>query len=226
VSCLAKSLGKPCRLSGNSAGDSGEAIGAVIDREHSRHDGEKNLGGANVARGLVPPDVLLAGLQGQAVGGVTIGVFGDADEAAGHLALEPFANREIACMRSTKAQRNSEALRCPHSNIGAHFTRWDNQRHRQQVCRHNGQCLVGVQSLNGRARIHNASRRAGVLDKPTKALGQRALKISFHDLDSQWFRTTANDRLGLLQCVLVYQEHRAFLLRGAAGQQHRLGHSG
>ena len=65
---------KPCRLSSNSPGDSGEAIGAVIDREHSRHDGEKNLGGANVARGLVAPDVLLAGLQGQAVGGVAIGV--------------------------------------------------------------------------------------------------------------------------------------------------------
>jgi len=198
VPCPAKSLGKPCRLGSNGAGDSGETIGAVVDSKHSRHHGEKDLGGTNVARGFVSPDVLFPGLQSQAVGGVAIGVFGDADEAARHLALQPFANREIACMRSTKAQRNSKALRCPHSNIGAHFTRRDNQRHGQQIRGHNGQCLMGVKSLNGGARIHNASRGAGVLDKPTKALGEGALKISFHDFDSQWFRATSHDCFGLL----------------------------
>ena len=47
-----------------------QAVGAVVDGVHARHDGEQHLGGADVARRLLAADVLLAGLQGEPVGRV------------------------------------------------------------------------------------------------------------------------------------------------------------
>ena len=44
-----------------------DALRAVVDAVHGRDVGEEGLRGADVRGGLVPPDVLLAGLQGQAV---------------------------------------------------------------------------------------------------------------------------------------------------------------
>jgi hypothetical protein len=40
---------------------------AMINRVHRRNDREKNLGGADVARSFVAPDVLLSGLQCQPI---------------------------------------------------------------------------------------------------------------------------------------------------------------
>ncbi len=50
-------------------GDRPQAVRAVVDGVHRGHDGEQHLRGADVARRLLAPDVLLAGLQGQPVGG-------------------------------------------------------------------------------------------------------------------------------------------------------------
>ena len=65
-----------------------QALGAVVDGVHRRDDGEEHLGGADVGRGLVAADVLLAGLQGEAVGRATLGVDGHTDQAAGQVPLE------------------------------------------------------------------------------------------------------------------------------------------
>ena len=47
----------------NAAGNSLQALGAVIDAVEARDDREQRLGGTDVAGGLVPANVLLAGLQ-------------------------------------------------------------------------------------------------------------------------------------------------------------------
>ena len=64
-------------------------------REHHR---EQHLGGADVAGGLLRPDVLLTGLQGQTVGRRAVGVDGDSDQSAGQVALEPGPYREKSGM--------------------------------------------------------------------------------------------------------------------------------
>ena len=51
----------------DSAGYGLDALGAVVDAVHGGDVGEEGLGRADVGRGLVPPDVLLAGLEGQPV---------------------------------------------------------------------------------------------------------------------------------------------------------------
>src|SRR5213078_3062197 len=43
-----------------------QALGPVVHRVHARHHGQQHLRGADVARGLLAADVLLACLQGHA----------------------------------------------------------------------------------------------------------------------------------------------------------------
>ena len=92
------------------ARDPPEALGAVVHRVHRRHDGEEDLGGADVGRGLVAADVLLARAEREAHGRIALGILGDADEAAGHLALEGIASGEEAGVGSAEAERYAEAL--------------------------------------------------------------------------------------------------------------------
>ncbi len=55
-----------------------EPFWAVIHGVHGRHNGQEDLGGADVAGGLIPADVLLPGLKGQPKGGIAVGILGDA----------------------------------------------------------------------------------------------------------------------------------------------------
>ena len=64
-----------------------KAFRAVMDGIHRGEGGEEGLGGADVARGTVAADMLLPGLEGEAVGGTTGAVFGDSDQAAREEAL-------------------------------------------------------------------------------------------------------------------------------------------
>ena len=50
--------------------DAAQALGAVVDRVHARHDGEQHLRRADVAGRLLAADVLLAGLQRHAQRGL------------------------------------------------------------------------------------------------------------------------------------------------------------
>src|SRR5216683_1972870 len=88
--------------------DRAQAARAVINRIHGRDDGEKDLGRANVARGFVAPDVLLARLQGEAIGGSAFDVMGNANQTTGHVSFVLIAGRKISGVRSAKAERNTE----------------------------------------------------------------------------------------------------------------------
>ena len=67
--------------------DFAQAIRSVITGVHRRHVGQQCLRGADVARSLVAPNVLLARLQRQPEGRPAARVFGHPYNAPGHLAL-------------------------------------------------------------------------------------------------------------------------------------------
>ncbi|KZX20287.1 hypothetical protein ACH61_02610 [Rathayibacter tanaceti] len=99
-------------------GDRGESVGAVVDRVHRRHHGQQHLRGADVGGRLLAADVLLAGLQRQAVGRVARRVLAHADQAAGGAgARVPCAPRgsRRAVRRSPSARRSAARCRprCP-----------------------------------------------------------------------------------------------------------------
>src|SRR6266498_502539 len=97
---------------------------AMIDGIHRGDNGEENLRRADVARGFVPPDVLLACLQRKAISGAAFGIVRNAHESAGHMTFVLVARGEVGCMRAAKSQRNAEALRITDRNIGTEFSRW------------------------------------------------------------------------------------------------------
>ena len=77
--------------------------------------------------------MLLACLKGQTVGRATVGVARDADEAAGHLALEAFAHGEVAGVRATEAHGHSETLGCADGDVGAELAGARDESECQQI---------------------------------------------------------------------------------------------
>ena len=74
-------------------GNPPQALRPVVDRIHACHDGQEHLRRANVARRLLTPDVLFAGLQRKPVGRLPRDIFGHANNASRHLPLECLSGR-------------------------------------------------------------------------------------------------------------------------------------
>ena len=150
----------------------GHPVGAPRDRlepgrpvVHGVHRGdhrEQDLRGADVARGLVAADVLLAGLQGEAVRGVAVGVDRRADETPGQLAREALADGEEPGVRAAEAERHPEALGGADRDVGAQVAgRGD----------HGGGEQVAGGDHRGAAVVHGLDHRAVVAQRPGGAGG-------------------------------------------------------
>jgi hypothetical protein len=100
-------------------GDAAQALRAMVDRVHAGHDGQQDLGGADVAGGLFAADVLLAGLEGEAERGLTVGVLRNTDQPAGHLAHVFGARGHERGVGAAKAQGHAEALGRADGDVGA-----------------------------------------------------------------------------------------------------------
>ena len=74
VAELLQAIGQSAGVVVHPARNPTQAIGTVVDGVHRGHDGEKDLGRADIARRLVAPDVLLASLEREAIGRPTGGV--------------------------------------------------------------------------------------------------------------------------------------------------------
>ena len=98
---------------------SGPWYTAYIDGDH----GQQHLGGADVGGGLLAADVLLAGLQGEAVGGAAGGVDRHADQPAGQRALVGVAGGQEAGVGPAEAERHAEALGRADHDVGARSRR-------------------------------------------------------------------------------------------------------
>src|SRR6266540_6642715 len=110
VSQLLERRGERSRVRVHPPGDAAQPLRAVIHRVHRGNHGEEYLRGADVARRLLAPDVLLAGLQGHAQRRAPGAVLRNTDDAAREMALELVARREESGMRAAVAQRYAEAL--------------------------------------------------------------------------------------------------------------------
>ena len=104
-------------------GDTTQAARTVVHGVERRHDREQRLCRADVARGFLAPDMLLAGLHGHAQGRAAVAVDGHADDAAGHGALEAVAGREKCGVRSAEAHGYAEALAAADHHVGTELAR-------------------------------------------------------------------------------------------------------
>ena len=159
------------------ARDRAQPLGAVVDGVHRGHDGEQHLGGADVGGRLVAADVLLAGLQGEAVRRAALGVDRDADQAAGQVPLEAGRDRHEAGVRAAVEQRDAEALRGADHDVGAERARATRAgsaragRRRPRPARR----ARGRASIT-RARVEDPAGGAGVLHQHAATARRRAAR--------------------------------------------------
>ncbi len=208
--------------------DAAQPVRSVVDGVAGGHDGQQHLGRADVAGGLLPADVLLAGLQGEPQRRVAVGVAGQADEPAGELAGVLLLHRQVAGVRTAEAQRHPEALGRAHRGVGAQLAGRGEERERQQVGRHRDQRAALVRGLDERRRVRDGAGRArvGQQEPEEVALGQPAGQVGHHQLDAQRHGPGAQHLDGLRQRVGVHHEPRGRRLARAPEQRHRLGGRG
>ncbi len=213
-------------------GDGPQPVGTVVDGVHAGHDGQEHLRGADVAGGLLAADVLLAGLEREAVGAVAVGVDGDAHEAAGQTAREPLAHGHVAGVRSAEAHRHAEALRGADDDVGAQLAGRGDQGEGEQVGGDGDEGAEPVGLLDHRPDVPHGSGGARVLDQHAVDLalgdlGRDALaQVGDDDLDTGRFGAGADHGDGLRQGVRVDEEQALLVLAHAPGQGHGLGGGG
>ena len=114
-------------------GDLAQAFRPVITGVHGSHVGEQCLGRADVAGGFFAANMLFAGLQRKAQGRAAAGIFGNADDAAGHVAFEVVAGGEEGGVRSAVTERDTKTLGAADGDVRAEFTRRFEERESEEI---------------------------------------------------------------------------------------------
>ena len=152
----------------NPVGDGLQPLGAVMNGVKRRHHREQNLGGADVAGGLVPADVLLTGLQGQAQGGTPLGVPGLTHQPARHLAAVGITGGEERCMGTATTHGNPKALGTAHSDVCTEISHGLEQHLRQRINSNGDQGSVRVGPFDTGARVPKPAAASGKLQQDAK----------------------------------------------------------
>ncbi len=204
-------------------GDALEALGAVIHRVHAGQHGGQHLRGADIARGFFAADVLLPGLQRQAISRLSVRVLAHADEAAGHRALERVAHRQITGMRAAQPQRQTETLGGAAGDVGPEFARRHQQGERQEIGRHHDQHAFGLERGDAFAVVAHGAVHARVLQQHAEILTfQRLVHRAGNDLDVQRRGAGVQHFEGLRQHIV--SDEKALRFGGRLARTQRQGH--
>jgi hypothetical protein len=213
----------------DAAGDPAQALGAVVDGVHRGHDREQHLRRADVARGLLAPNVLLARLQRQAVGGVALGVLRHPDEPARQVAPVLVACREERGVRPAVTHRDAEPLRGAERHVGAHLARRHEESEGQQIGRDSDERPFGVRSRGERGEVPHDAVGRRVLRQHAEQSPRREVDRAERarlDADPERLRPRPHHRDRLRVAVLRDEEAVAARLRDRATERHRLGRRG
>ena len=193
-----------------------QPLGALVHGVEGAEQGGEHLGGADVGGSLLAADVLLAGLQGQAVGGLAVLIHREADEAAGQLALQRIGAGHVGGGGATVAHGDTEALGGAHAHIGAEGTGFLEHGEGQQVGRHAAEHL-GVVALGKEVCI--ILHGAGVIRVLHEHTGQgrdgggvEALPIAHDELHAGGLAAGADDIDGLREAGIGHEEGIALAL--------------
>ena len=204
--------------------DLAQAFRPVVHRVHRGGDRQQRLGGADIGRGFFAADVLLAGLERQAVGRVPLRVDGHAYETARHLALELVGNSHVRGVRAAVEQRHTETLRGAHGDICAELARGFQEQQRQRVGGHGGEAAAGVDRFDHRARVDDISLGARVRQHDADEVFADQVRVERGDFHLEIQGTGAlrgdGDDLGVQACV---EKHAATLLHLAGHEADGLG---
>ena len=201
-----------------------EPLRPVVDGIHRGHHRQQHLRRADIRRGLVPADVLLAGLQREAVAGLAARVDGYTDEAARHLALQGIRASHEARVGSAESHRHAESLRRADADIRTELAGWLQQGECEQVRGDDvGDACTGVLCEEFREVIDAATGVRILDDGGEGALGRlEFLPIAHDHRDGERFGA-GDDHVDRLGVAAVGNEDRGALRFPREGQAHRLG---
>ena len=171
VAALHGGGGEQARLEIDPPGDPLQALRPVPYRIHAGDDGEQHLRGADVRGRLFAADMLLAGLQGEAHGRRAGGVEADADEAAGHRALQRVPRGEKGGMRAAETHRHAEALRGADDDVGAHRARGRQQHQAERIGGHDGERAQRMGGVDLGAEVADGAGATGILQHHGEGFG-------------------------------------------------------
>ena len=199
----------------------------MVDRIHAGHNGEQDLRGADVRGGLLAADVLLAGLQGEPVGRLALGIDRDADQAARHRTLVGIAAGHEGCMRAAETERHAEALAVADDDVRTPGTGRADQGQREQVGGDRDQRAARVDGIGQFGVVVDLAEGVGVLQEDAEAVDAGRLGIvADMQFDAEAVGARTHDFEGLRVHRAGDEEHVRLRFRRALGQGHRLGRGG
>ena len=172
-------------------------------------------------------NMLFAGLQRHAVGGVAARILGNADDTARHRADEGFAGGKEGSVRAAKAHRDAEALAGAERDVGAHGTRRLEQDQGHQV---GGDCHGGTLGLEAGDDVGQVADFAVVV-RVLEQGAEKLLVFCRFDTGNDQFEakvggTGLDDVDGLREAGGIDQETVGFRLGDATRHGHGFGSGG
>ena len=197
----------------------------VPDRIHPSHHRQQHLGGADVARRFLTPDVLLARLQRQAERRPASGVHTHAHQPPRHLPLVLVQGGEEPGMRTAEAHRHAEALGRAHDHIRAHLAGWREQHEAQQVRTDDHQRPRLVRGADLATQVPHLASCAGVLqhDGERGSDRRRIAGRHIHQRDAGRCRAGGQHRAGLGMHVGTDRQRVGLGAAQPVRHRHRLG---
>ena len=178
----------------NALANRAKALGAVIHRVHRGHVGKERLRRADVGRGFLATNVLLAGLERHAVGALAARVHRHTDDPPRRLPNEGVTRGKERGMRSAVAERDAESLRVPDDRVGAHFAGRHEQRERHQIGRDRDEDTGGSRLFDDRTEIADGTVVIRILNEQAeRAIHRQRVDVADLERDIERFRAPLED---------------------------------
>ena len=187
-----------------------EAGRAVVHAVHRRHRGQQRLRRADVRRGLVAPDVLLAGLQRHPEGAVALRVDRDADDAAWRLPDVLVARGEERRVRAAVAHRDAEALGAADDNVRAHLPGRGGQDQRQEIGGDGHERAGSMSACDDAAQVVQGTPFVRCLQQHAEdaIVEHHPVRVCDDEFDAERLRTARQDVERLRETPGRHHEHR------------------
>ena len=146
-----------------------EPVRAVPHGVHAGDVGQQHLRRADVAGRLLPADVLLTGLEGEAQRGASGGVGAHPDQAPGQRPGVGVAGGQERRVRAAEPHGHAEALGRPDDDVGAVATGRSQQHQGEEVAGDDREAAPVMHRVDRRLQVGDGARRAGVGEEGAEA---------------------------------------------------------
>ena len=189
-------------------GDGSKTIGAMVHRIKRSDHRQQHLRRTNVARGLIPADVLLTGLQRQAQSRIALGILRLTHKPTRDLAFVGLPRRKKCCVRAAESHRHTKTLGTAHCDVSTKICNGREQGLRQRINRHRHQSTALMGTFDQRGGVPEQTIRAGELQQHPKhtRIKSHLLGINPLKLNSQWLRPGLQHSPGLWEHMAIDEE--------------------